>query len=113
MRYEWTLSLWLRPEASDEFIAELYYHLGLTDKAPAYPTLELAQPAFAFEPVVRLERRQHWSGRTIQGVDVRSVVRDDVMEELIRSFLRWLAAQSQTDGWIGLVRVADSLVPRV
>jgi hypothetical protein len=40
MHYEWTLSLRLRRDVHEAFLAELRYHLGLSDVAPEAPELD-------------------------------------------------------------------------
>lgn len=76
LHYEWTLSLWLRPDVPAEFLDELRYHLGLSDQAPATPTLDVSGAALvsggdgdelAGGPIAHLVRQQPGSSPATWG----------------------------------------------
>jgi hypothetical protein len=113
MHYEWTLSLRLRPDVPDEFLGEVRYHLGLSELAPAAPTLECAGAALvtagdgdelAGGAIARLVRQQHGSGPAAWGLFARVFVLDDAMYDLVQIVPPWLARWSLTEGWIGFAR---------
>ena len=120
LHYEWTLSLRLRPDVPETFLEELRYHLGLTDHAPANPTLDYPYPVLAANgpgdelaggPIARLVRQQHGSWPATWGLFSRTFVLDDAMVELAQIVPQWLASWSLTQGWIGFAREELDLRP--
>jgi hypothetical protein len=121
LHYEWTLSLRLRRDVPEGFLAELRYHLGLSDAPPQAPALDVTDPVFAVGdgselpggPVVSLVRQQFSADTALWGLFVRVLLLDDDMYELIRVVPSWLARWSLTEGWIGFAREEASLIPWV
>ena len=120
MHYEWTLSLRLRPDTPDPFLAELRYHLGLAEQLPQEPVLGIDWPCLIPEqddhlpggPVRSLAmQRPHLNRPGSFGLFVRTFVLDDAMYELIQVVPSWLARWSLTQGWIGHAREELSLHP--
>ena len=119
LHYEWTLSLRMHPDVPEAFVEELRYHLGLTDHAPADPTLDYPEPALATGgsdelaggAVARLVRQQHGSWPATWGLFARTFVLDDTMYDLIQFFPQWLAPWSLTQGWVGFAREELDLDP--
>lgn len=116
--YEWILSLRLKPETPDSFLAELRYHLGLSDEKPETPELDCDYPCLVpddslagggFRSLVLqtpyLDRPSGW------GLFLRTEVLDDGMYELVQIVPPWLARWSLTQGFIGWARERLSLHP--
>jgi hypothetical protein len=121
LHYELTLSLRLRPDVPEAFLAELRYHLGLSSIAPQAPMLDWGGPALtcgsgggelAGGPVASIIRQQPYLNRpAVWGVFARTFILDDVMYELMQIVPPWLASWSLTEGWIGFAREELSLNP--
>ncbi|MDI6105219.1 hypothetical protein QLQ12_42205 [Actinoplanes sp. NEAU-A12] len=120
LHYEWTLSLRLRPDAPASFLAELRFHLGLADRLPEEPELEIDWPCLVTEqddPLpggsVRslVAQRPYVNRPGSLGLFVRTFVLDDAMYELMLAVPTWLARWSLTQGWIGQAREELSLRP--
>ena len=47
LHFEWVLSLRLRRDGPADFLTELRFHLGLTDRLPDVPELPYRDPVFA------------------------------------------------------------------
>lgn len=113
LHYEWTMSLRLRRDVPEEFLAELRFHLGLADRLPAAPELPYPDPVFALArddalpgggvTALRFQRpypdRPGW-----WGLHVRTFTLDDSMYDFLLHVPPWLARQSATHGWIGFAR---------
>ncbi len=123
LHYEWTLSLRLRPDTPATFLAEVRYHLGLTDQPPEHPELDADWPCLASDPVddrlagggvvSLVEQRPYLNLPASYGLHVRTYVLDDVMYDLIQTVPPWLARHSLTQGWIGFAREELALHPRL
>jgi hypothetical protein len=120
LHYEWTLSLRLRPDAPASFLEELRFHLGLADRLPEEPELEIDWPCLVTEQdgplpggsVRSLVAQQPYLNRPGSlGLFVRTFVLDDALYELMPAVPAWLARWSQTQGWIGQAREELSLHP--
>jgi hypothetical protein len=120
LHYEWTLSLRLRPDTPDVFVEELRYHLGLSDRVPQDPTLDVEGAALAPSgdgdelaggPATSLVLQQPTSAPPSWGVFARIRVLDDAMYDLVQVVPPWLAKWSLTAGWIGFAREEMSLNP--
>jgi hypothetical protein len=113
LHYEWTLSLRLRPDAPEPFLAELRFHLGLTDQPPEEPELEYEFPCLVADSEDALPgggvrslvaQQPYLNRRGSLGLFVRTFILDDGMYELIQVVPAWLARWSLTQGWIGHAR---------
>lgn len=104
LHYELTLSLRLRPDVPEAFLAELRYHLGLSPIASQAPTLDWGGPAFtcgsdggelAGGPVASIIRQQPYLNRSaVWGVFARTFVLDFAREELgLNPWLNFFASQ--------------------
>ncbi|GID92113.1 hypothetical protein ACFQFC_03755 [Amorphoplanes digitatis] len=120
LHYEWTLSLRLRPDTPAPFLDELRFHLGLTERPPEKPELEIDWPCLVTEPDDTLPggsvrslvaQRPYLNRPGSFGLFVRTFVLDDAMYELILAVPAWLARWSLTQGWIGQAREELSLHP--
>jgi hypothetical protein len=120
LRYEWTLSLRLRPDVPVSFLDELRFHLGLAEQLPEDPGLEIDWPCLVTEPDDALPgggarsliaQRPYPNQPGSFGLFVRTLVLDDAMYELMLVVPAWLARWSLTQGWIGQAREELSLHP--
>jgi hypothetical protein len=120
LHYEWTLALRLRPDAPESFLAELRFHLGLTDQLPDDPVLEYDWPCLVADSddalpgggIRSLVVQQPYLDRPGSlGLFVRTFVLDDGMYELMQTVPTWLAPWSLTQGWIGDAREKLGLHP--
>jgi len=120
LHYEWTLALRLRRDSPEPFLAELRFHLGLTDRLPDTPELDYHRPclvgnadeALAGGEVQSLVVQRPSPHRpNCMGLFVRTLVLDDEMYELLQIVPSWLARWSLTQGWIGHAREEMSLHP--
>ncbi|MFK3980651.1 hypothetical protein ACI2K4_09790 [Micromonospora sp. NPDC050397] len=111
--YVWTLALRLRPDAPESFLAELRFHLGLTDWLPDEPVLPYDWPCLVAESDDALPgggirslvvQQPYLEQPGSLGLLVRTLVLDDAMYELMQSVPAWLAPWSLTQGWIGDAR---------
>ena len=104
LHYEWTLQLRLRPDTPATFLAELRFHLGLTDEVPERPELA-GWPCLL--PVPDDTVPGGWARSLAEepgsfALYVRVYLVDDAMYDLMRTVPRWLAPWSLTQGWIGI-----------
>ncbi|MEU8006286.1 hypothetical protein AB0B66_34450 [Catellatospora sp. NPDC049111] len=120
LHYEWTLSLRLRADVSERFLAELRFHLGLAEELPEDPELEYGWPCLVGDSddvlpgggARSLVLQQPYSSRPASlGLFVRLMVRDDELYDVIQTVPAWLAPRSATQGWIGFAREEQSLHP--
>lgn len=118
--YEWMLALRLRPDAPEPFLAELRFHLGLTDQLPDDPVLEYDWPCLVADNdsalpgggVRSLLVQQPYLDRPGSlGLFVRTFLLDDGMYEVVQTVPGWLAPWSLTQGWIGHAREELDLHP--
>ncbi|GAA3220695.1 hypothetical protein ACFO1B_17140 [Dactylosporangium siamense] len=109
LHYEWTLRLRLRPDTPSSVLAELRFHLGLTDLPPEPPELEAWQ---CLLPVPDDTMPDGWA-RSLDDSElyVRMYLVDDAMYDLMRSVPSWMAPWSLTQGWIGVADVHPSGEP--
>jgi hypothetical protein len=119
LHFEWTLSMWLRADAPEAFLAELRFHLG-DGSARASGELPYDYPVFApgvgdalpGGPVASLTRQSRCVNRpAMTGLFIRAFITDDTMYDLIQTVPPWLARWSATQGWIGFAREGLELDP--
>lgn len=116
LHYEWTLSLWLRPDTPDAVLTELGWHVGLEPGRPDECTLEGAAPALpedqergtsclpGCEVTSLVQQRPFGNRPLLTGLFLRRYVLDDHMYDVMCTFPEWLARWSSTEGWIGCAR---------
>jgi hypothetical protein len=120
LHYEWVLSMRLRADTPESFLAELRFHLGMEGERPEEATLEYdwpcllpendhALPGGGFQSLVA--QQPYLDGVVTFGLFVRTFVLDDGMYELMQTVPSWLAPWSMTQGWIGFAREEFSLEP--
>lgn len=121
--YEWLLSLWLRLDTPETFLAELRWHLGLVSPRPDKCTLGTVDPALAPSHAVVVsplpggeitslaEQTPYVNRPPFVGLLVRRYVLDDDMHEVTQTLPEWLAPWSATEGWIGCAREVYEVNP--
>src|SRR5258707_14735348 len=107
------LTLRLRPDVPVTFMAELRFHLRLSDEPPEQRELDYDWPCLVTDSddalpggSVRslIPQRPYLDHPGSYGLFVRTFVPDDGMYELMSTVPQWLARWSLTQGWIGQAR---------